>query len=135
MTPTTLSLHGEDFSRLACMACMPRNKGRCITGPFPMHTNRTYNPEDGRALKKPATQAQAMGELVAVVKELKPDGFEPKIVKQTADYLYLEYSSPTFGVGGGGYRYTECEGARCHADVGCLQVLKRCPFCPLHAVH
>ncbi|KAG1671061.1 hypothetical protein FOA52_000732 [Chlamydomonas sp. UWO 241] len=57
----------------------------------------TYNPEDGRGMKKAATQEQAMAELVAVVKDLKPDGFEPKIVKQTADYLYLEYTSPTFG--------------------------------------
>ena len=39
-----------------------------------------------------------MEELVSVVKELKPDGFEPKIIKQTSDYLYIEYSSPTFGV-------------------------------------
>ncbi len=32
------------------------------------------------------------------VKELKPDGFEPKIIKQTNDYVYLEYTSPIFGV-------------------------------------
>lgn len=29
--------------------------------------------------------------------ELKPDGFTPKIIKQTSDYVYLEYESPTFG--------------------------------------
>lgn len=57
----------------------------------------TYNPEDGRGLRKPASQAQAMEELVSVVKELKPDGFEPTIIKQTNDYLYLEYESPFFG--------------------------------------
>lgn len=39
-----------------------------------------------------------MQELVEVVKNLKPDGFDPKIVKQTDDYLYVEYESPTFGV-------------------------------------
>lgn len=56
-----------------------------------------YNPQDGRALKNPATQEQAMAELVDVVKSLKPDKFTPKIVQQTADYLYVEYESPTFG--------------------------------------
>lgn len=39
-----------------------------------------------------------MKELVEVVNKLKPDGFEPKIIKQTDDYLYAEYQSPTFGV-------------------------------------
>jgi uncharacterized protein (DUF1499 family) len=57
----------------------------------------TYNPEEGRGKKKPATQAQAMQELVEVVSTLTPDGFKPTIVKQTDDYLYLEYESPTFG--------------------------------------
>ena len=38
-----------------------------------------------------------MGELVAAVESLKPDGFESKIIKQTTDYLYLEYTSPFFG--------------------------------------
>lgn len=65
---------------------------------FYVHLYRTYNPEDGRGLRKPATQAQAMEELVSVVKNLKPDGYEPKIVKQTQDYLYLEYTSPILGV-------------------------------------
>lgn len=32
------------------------------------------------------------------VTTLKPDGFEPTIVKETNDYLYLEYESPFFGV-------------------------------------
>lgn len=31
------------------------------------------------------------------VKELKPDNFTPSIIKQTDDYLYAEYQSPTFG--------------------------------------
>jgi uncharacterized protein (DUF1499 family) len=34
---------------------------------------------------------------VQVVQELKPDNFTPTIVKQTPDYVYLEYQSPTFG--------------------------------------
>ncbi|GAX72951.1 hypothetical protein CEUSTIGMA_g406.t1 [Chlamydomonas eustigma] len=57
----------------------------------------SYNPEDGRALKNPATQEQAMKELVEVVNSLKPDGFTSEIIKQTSDYLYLEYTSPLLG--------------------------------------
>eukprot|EP00877_Chromochloris_zofingiensis_P007960 jgi/Chrzof1/3417/Cz12g24160.t1 len=57
----------------------------------------TYNPEDGRGSRGPVDQATAMKELVEVVNKLKPDGFEPKIIKQTDDYLYAEYQSPTFG--------------------------------------
>ncbi|CAG9464499.1 unnamed protein product [Pedinophyceae sp. YPF-701] len=57
----------------------------------------TYNPPDGRGKKNPATQAQAMQELVEAVRTSQPDGFTPKIVKQTDDYLYAEFQSPTFG--------------------------------------
>ncbi len=32
-----------------------------------------------------------------MVQKLRPDGFEPKIVSQTGDFLYVEYQSPTFG--------------------------------------
>ena len=38
-----------------------------------------------------------MEELVAAVAASKPDGFTPTIVKQEADYLYVEYQSPFFG--------------------------------------
>lgn len=34
---------------------------------------------------------------IAQVASLKPDNFEPKIIKKTSDYLYAEYQSPTFG--------------------------------------
>eukprot|EP00197_Chlamydomonas_leiostraca_P002707 CAMPEP_0202858814 /NCGR_PEP_ID=MMETSP1391-20130828/1183_1 /ASSEMBLY_ACC=CAM_ASM_000867 /TAXON_ID=1034604 /ORGANISM="Chlamydomonas leiostraca, Strain SAG 11-49" /LENGTH=225 /DNA_ID=CAMNT_0049537775 /DNA_START=20 /DNA_END=697 /DNA_ORIENTATION=+ len=57
----------------------------------------TYNPQDGRGRKNPASQEQAMDELVAVVERLKPDGFEPKIVRRTPDFLYVEYTSPIMG--------------------------------------
>lgn len=57
----------------------------------------TYNPEDGRGRTKPATREQAMAELVEVVTALKPDGFMPTVVKQTDEYLYVEFESPTFG--------------------------------------
>ena len=42
-------------------------------------------------------QAQAMRELVDVVGSSRPDGFTPSIVKQTKDYLYVEYKSPFLG--------------------------------------
>jgi uncharacterized protein (DUF1499 family) len=57
----------------------------------------SYNPEDGRGRSNPATQEQAMAELEAAVSSLSPDGFTPKIVSKTGDYLYAEYESPTFG--------------------------------------
>jgi uncharacterized protein (DUF1499 family) len=57
----------------------------------------TYNPEEGRRKKNPATQEQAMAELVEVVTASRPDNFTPVIVKQTDDYLYVEYTSPLFG--------------------------------------
>jgi uncharacterized protein (DUF1499 family) len=57
----------------------------------------TYNPQDGRGSKKPASQDQAMAELVEAVTNTKPDNFTPTIVQQGKDYLYVEYQSPTFG--------------------------------------
>lgn len=57
----------------------------------------TYNPEEGRGRKGPVSQAQAMEELVSVVSELQPDNFTPTIITKNADYLYVEYQSPTFG--------------------------------------
>ena len=57
-----------------------------------------YSPEDGRAMREKVTQEQAMSELRQVVEDSMPDGFTPTVVEQTADYLYVEYESPTFGV-------------------------------------
>ena len=37
----------------------------------------TYNPQDGRGRKNPATREQAMSELLKVIQETKPDGFSP----------------------------------------------------------
>ncbi len=51
----------------------------------------TYNPEDGRGSRKPATRQQAMAELAEVVKTIKPDNFEPTIITQSDDYLYAEF--------------------------------------------
>lgn len=60
--------------------------------------------QDGRGSKKPASQDQAMSELVEAVTNTKPDGFTPTIIKQDKDYLYVEYQSPTFGVSAMGHR-------------------------------
>eukprot|EP00271_Cylindrocystis_brebissonii_P013822 TRINITY_DN34152_c0_g1_i1.p1 TRINITY_DN34152_c0_g1~~TRINITY_DN34152_c0_g1_i1.p1 ORF type:complete len:238 (+),score=35.74 TRINITY_DN34152_c0_g1_i1:76-789(+) len=57
----------------------------------------TYNPQDGRGLKKPASQEQAMSELLEVIESTKPDGFTPTIITKKPDYVYVEYESPTFG--------------------------------------
>lgn len=38
-----------------------------------------------------------MAELEEAVSSLSPDGFTPKVVSKTGDYLYAEYESPTFG--------------------------------------
>eukprot|EP01025_Chloroclados_australasicus_P041560 TRINITY_DN4405_c0_g1_i5.p1 TRINITY_DN4405_c0_g1~~TRINITY_DN4405_c0_g1_i5.p1 ORF type:complete len:210 (+),score=20.57 TRINITY_DN4405_c0_g1_i5:372-1001(+) len=56
-----------------------------------------YMPQDGRGRKGKVPQTQAMEELVEVVESLKPDNFTPNIIKRTADFLYVEYESPTFG--------------------------------------
>ena len=57
----------------------------------------TYNPDDGRGLRDPATQAQAMEELVEVVTNTDCDGFEVNIVQRLDDYLYVEYKDPKLG--------------------------------------
>mmetsp|Transcript_4712 Transcript_4712/g.10177 ORF Transcript_4712/g.10177 Transcript_4712/m.10177 type:complete len:236 (-) Transcript_4712:96-803(-) len=56
-----------------------------------------YAPEDGRAMREEVTQSKAMGELKEVIETTQPDGFTPTIVQETADYIYVEYESPTFG--------------------------------------
>ncbi|KAJ7292326.1 hypothetical protein O6H91_Y285100 [Diphasiastrum complanatum] len=58
---------------------------------------RSYNPEDGRGKRNPASKEQAMQELVDVIKTRNPDNFTPRIVKKSDDYVYVEYESPIFG--------------------------------------
>lgn len=57
----------------------------------------TYNPEEGRGTKNPASQSQAMSELEEAITSSTPDGFTPTIIKKADDYIYAEYQSPTFG--------------------------------------
>ncbi len=58
------------------------------------------------------------------VKKLKPDNFTPKIIKQTNDYLYVEYESPLLGVslyhvgGQGAKEWGEGVGGRLHTRMG-----------------
>ena len=51
----------------------------------------TYNPQEGRGIRNPATQEQAMEELVDVVQNTDCDGYETNIVTKLSDYLYVEY--------------------------------------------
>ncbi|CAM6014772.1 unnamed protein product [Sphagnum balticum] len=57
----------------------------------------TYNPEDGRGRKNPASKEKAMAELLETIQSTKPDNFTPRIVEKTDDYVYVEYSSPFLG--------------------------------------
>jgi len=68
-----------------------------------------------------------MRELVEAVTKLKPDGFTPTIVKQTDDYVYVEYQSPTFGVRGGAWLegVGGGGGARACAPLLMLQLARR----------
>lgn len=55
------------------------------------------------------------------VSKLKPDGFEPKIVRQTDDYLDLEYTSPIMGVSSQGRGGLDCLSMVCNAQyAGCF---------------
>jgi uncharacterized protein (DUF1499 family) len=58
---------------------------------------RTYNPEDGRGRKNPASKEKAMAELLETIQSTKPDNFTPRIVEKTDDYVYVEYLSPFLG--------------------------------------
>ena len=40
---------------------------------------------------QPKTQAEAMAELVAAVKSVEVDGYKPRIVQSTPNYLRVEY--------------------------------------------
>lgn len=57
------------------------------------------------------------------VTSLKPDDFTPKIISKTADYLYVEYESPTFGVSSSGWFESSQPG---------IQVFLQARLCVLH---
>ena len=58
----------------------------------------TFNPQEGRGIRNPATQEQAMEELVDVIQNTDCDGYETNIVTKLSDYLYVEYKSPRLGL-------------------------------------
>jgi len=99
-TPSTIGL--SDYGEFKSLGLCPQSPNCISTAEEANDMTHyvpqwTYNPEEGRGRKNPATQEQAMNELVEVVEGTNPDGFTPKIVKRTADYLHVEYESPTFG--------------------------------------
>ena len=53
----------------------------------------TYDSEERRKLRglAPKQPSEAMAELVAAVKSVKVDGYEPRIVVAKPDYLRVEY--------------------------------------------
>ena len=55
----------------------------------------TYNPEEGRGRKAPASREQAVEELVAVLTKGPIEGYQPTLVKRTEDYVYVEFKKST----------------------------------------
>ena len=109
----------QDYGQFKTLALCPKTNNCVSTAEEANDENHfvptwTYNPEDGRGRRKPASKQQAMSELVEVVKNSKPDNFTPSIIKQTDDYLYVEYVSPTFGFVDDTEFYFQ--GDRCVAD-------------------
>jgi len=62
----------------------------------------TYNSEEwlARGGREKRSRAVAMQQLVEAVAASRPDGYVPKIVKQTEEYLQVEYTrdTPTYSV-------------------------------------
>mmetsp|Transcript_14709 Transcript_14709/g.38172 ORF Transcript_14709/g.38172 Transcript_14709/m.38172 type:complete len:229 (-) Transcript_14709:278-964(-) len=100
--PRPSSIGLQEFNGVKTLGLCPPNPN-CIStaeeANDPAHyvPQWTYNPEEGRGRKKPVDQKQAMKELKEVVESIHPDKYSPKVVKQTGDYLYAEFESPTFG--------------------------------------
>ena len=101
-TPTPNNIGLQDYGNFKSLSLCPASPNCISTAEEANDMTHyvpqwTYNPEEGRGRKNPATQEQAMNELVEVVETTTPDGFTPKIVERTGDYLRVEYESPTFG--------------------------------------
>lgn len=98
--PNTVGL--QEFNGVKTLGLCPPNPN-CISTAEEMNDPAhyvpqwTYNPEEGRGKKKAISQKEAMEELKEVVESIRPDKYTPKVVKQTDDYLYAEFESPTFG--------------------------------------
>ena len=57
----------------------------------------SYNPPGLGSKRAKKTKAEAMKDLEDAVTSLTPDNFTSQIITKTDDYLYAEYTSPTFG--------------------------------------
>lgn len=57
----------------------------------------SYNPPGAGSKRAKKSKAEAMKDLEDAVTSLTPDGFTSEIMEKTDDYLYAEYTSPTFG--------------------------------------
>ncbi|KAJ9517329.1 hypothetical protein QJQ45_016692 [Haematococcus lacustris] len=99
LTDTHLTDYGGGVKTLALCPSTPNCVSTAEEANDPQHyiPPWTYNPQDGPRGRQPVSQEQAMQELRGVVEKLSPDGFTPKVVKQDADFLYVEYSSPLLG--------------------------------------
>lgn len=103
--PRPSGLGVQRYGSVSTLALCPRSP-ECIStaeeANDPLHyvPPWTYTPtEESRKLlgKQPISRADAMRQLVSAVQSSSPDGWTPSIVKQTDEYLYVEYESPVLG--------------------------------------
>ena len=57
----------------------------------------SYNPPGSGSSRPKKTKQEALKDLEDAVTSLTPDGFTSQVIEKTDDYLYAEYTSPTFG--------------------------------------
>ena len=92
-SPRPSGLGVKEFSGRKTLALCPSTPN-CISTAEEANDMGHYVPQWSTGKK---STADAMADLVEAVNTLTPDGFTPKIITQTSDYLYAEYESPTFG--------------------------------------
>ena len=59
----------------------------------------SYLKSDAKIVVEQNTNVYPKCDLVSLqaVETLKPDGYQPTIIKETPEYLYVEYKAPSFG--------------------------------------
>ena len=92
-SPRPSGLGVKEFAGRKTLALCPSTPN-CISTAEEANDMGHYVPQWSTGKK---STADAMADLVEAVTTLTPDGFTPKIITQTSDYLYAEYESPTFG--------------------------------------
>lgn len=101
-SPRPSGLGPRDFNGTKSLALCPPTPN-CIStaeeANDPKHyvPQWSYNPPGSGSSKPKKSRQEAMADLEAAVTSLQPDGFTPQIIEKTDDYLYAEYTSPTFG--------------------------------------